>query len=66
MKKQTALLVVGAQKDAVIAARQAVMEILKCQSAEQRTKRVALRAFSDLCAVKNVNLTGCSFHGSSE
>lgn len=62
MKKTTAMLTIGVSKETVVAARQAVMEILKCKDADQLTKQTALQVFRDVCEVRNVNVTGCSFH----
>lgn len=61
MKKQTAMLTIGVPKETVVAARQAIMEILKCKDAEQRTKRVALQVFKEVCEVRNVTVTNCIF-----
>ena len=52
---------VGASKDAVIAARRAIIDILKVHNVDQETKRTALNVLSQLCEVKNTNITHCNF-----
>jgi len=61
MKKSTPMLVIGVPKETVIAARQAVMEILKCKDAEEKTKRAALVTFREICNVDHTTVTDCSF-----
>ncbi len=51
---------VGVSEKTVEAARAAVLEILNAEG-DQKTKRLALRAFVDVCAVSNVQITDCTF-----
>lgn len=50
---------IGASKDAVVAARNGIMDIL-ATSHDQKTIRKALDVFRDICAVKGVNVSGCT------
>ncbi len=48
---------VGANKDAVIEARTAIMGILEC-SQDQKTLRCALKTLDGVCAVNNAVISG--------
>lgn len=51
---------IGPSKQAIDEARDAILEILN-SGAEQQTLRVALEVFRNVCEVKNVTITGCTF-----
>lgn len=55
-----ALLVIGAQRDAIAEARAAIRDILQ-SSAEQTTKRAALQTLSTLCAVNGATVSNNVF-----
>lgn len=50
---------VGASKETVVAAREAILDILNAQ-VENKTIRVALTAFVTVCEVKNTTIEGCT------
>lgn len=51
---------IGASKGAVVEARKAVLDILKCGQ-YQSTIRIALEVFRDVTQVKETVITGCNF-----
>jgi len=54
------LLQIGASKEAVEAARKAVLDIMASDN-DQATIQKALDVFKDLCEVKNATITNCTF-----
>ncbi len=54
---------VGASRDAIVEAREAIKDILKA-TADQETKRKALGVLSTLCRVANTTIRDCTFTGS--
>lgn len=62
MAKNTAMLVIGAQKETVQVAQVAILDILK-SGQEQATIQKALEVFSTICKVDNVTISGCTFTG---
>ena len=53
---------VGASKDAVREAREAIMAILN-SDCDQDTMRIALQSLTELCSVKNTTITGNTLSG---
>ena len=53
---------VGANKDAIIEARLAIMAIMNCDS-EGKTKRAALNCLSTLCETNNSTISHCVING---
>lgn len=58
-----AMLIIGASKETVVAAKQSIMEIIRCPDTEQETKRKALDALSTICSVNGTTITNCTFTG---
>jgi hypothetical protein len=56
------LLYIGAQKEAVKEAKVAILEILKSPTADEKTKRVALKTLSNLCTTQ-ATINNCNFMG---
>lgn len=54
---------IGADKDAILAARKAVLDILNVR-ADQETIREGLRAFTKVCEVGNATVMNCVVNGS--
>jgi hypothetical protein len=55
-----AMINVGANKETIIEARMAIIEILKCGQ-EQATIQAALGAFTEVAKVEGTTISGCSF-----
>lgn len=56
------LIYIGTDKNAVIEARKAIMEIIT-SSADEKSKREALKTLKDLCAVQNTSFANCNITG---
>ena len=55
------LLQIGASAEAITRARATVLDILRCKDADETTKVEALKAFTTICSVNNVTVSGCTF-----
>ncbi len=53
---------IGAQEGAIVAAKAAILEILKVQEAGDGSKTEALRTLAHLCEVKGVTVTNSTFY----
>lgn len=59
--KTAPMINVGVSKDAIEAARIAIMGILGNTTTENETKRVALKALETICNVNHTAISGCTF-----
>lgn len=56
----TAMMYIGAQKEAIAEARKAIMEILKA-GRDEATTREALQALTKVCSVGTTHIENCVF-----
>jgi hypothetical protein len=56
---------IGASKEAIIEAREAIIEILNSNK-DNKTIQKALNVFRDICEVHDTNITGCTFTDCTE
>jgi hypothetical protein len=52
---------IGASPEAVKAARQAILDILKVPYVDNKVKAEALRTFTKVCAVEGSTISNCNF-----
>ena len=62
---ENALLRVGPTVEAVVAAREAILMILNAPN-EEATIQAALKAFVEVCSVKDTTISDCHFSGAAE
>lgn len=55
------MLNIGPSKGSIEAAQEAILSFMYCDTAEEQTKREAIRALKDLCSVSHVTITSCNF-----
>lgn len=61
-KKSNVLLNIGPSREAIVAARAAVMEIVKAPCGD-KVKCKALVALENICEVDNITVSDCVFNG---
>jgi hypothetical protein len=60
-KRTAPMVYIGASPEAVKAARQAILDILKVPYVDNKVKAEALRAFTKVCAVEGPTISNCNF-----
>jgi len=58
-----AMLILGATKESVTAARGAIIDIIEVPNVDSEVKIKALDVLSTLCAVNNATVQNCNFTG---
>lgn len=59
--EQRTAIKIGTDKATVEAAQKAILAILECQFAKEKTKQMGIKALHNLCAVKGATISNCHF-----